>query len=214
MPNDPGSGELVIPVINLVQAKPSGSSVYIRVVIIDPEDDSLTPVVRYRIADTGGGVPGAWVEQEFLFTHRRGGISALNTNPVPTDELLEIEVAFKVTGGDYSDWSVTAPVSSAIDPDSPGPVTGASAIGGVGQATFNWTAPGAANYAGAVLYWNSTNTITGALRVSPPEYGAPGAPDSRLVTGITAGTRYGFIRGMNASGVVSTAVATGAFTVT
>jgi hypothetical protein len=214
VPNDPGSGELVIPVINLVQAKPSGSSVYIRVVIIDPEDDSLTPVVRYRIADTGGGVSGAWVEQEFPVYTPAGGYISLNTNPVPTDELLEIEVAFKVTGGDYSDWSVTAPVSSAIDPDSPGPVTGPSAIGGVGQATFNWTAPAAANYAGAVLYWNTTNTITGALRVSPPEYGAPGAPDSRLVTGITAGTRYGFIRGMNASGVVSTAVATGAFTVT
>lgn len=214
VPEDPGSGDLVVPVINLVQAKPTGSSVYIRVVIIDPENDALTPVVRYRIANTGSGSPGAWVEQEFPVYTASGGYVDLNTNPVPVNETLEIEVAFKVTGGEYSNWSTTATVSSVIDPDSPGPVTGASATGGVGQATFNWTGSVAANYAGAVLYWNTTNTITGAVRVSLPEYGAPGAADSRVVTGISSGTRYGFIRAMNASGVVSTAVATGAFTVT
>jgi hypothetical protein len=214
VPQNPDPGELVVPVVNLVQAKPSGSSVYIRVVIIDPEDDGLTPVVRYRVADTGSGSPGAWIEQEFPDFTASGGYISLNTNTVPSDEDIEIEVAFKVSSGLYSDWSITADVNSTIDPDPPGVVTGVSATGGVGQATFNWTAPASDNYAGVRLYWNTSNTSTGATPVSPPEYGAPSAADSRVVTGISAGTRYGFIRSINASGVQSSAVATGSFVVT
>jgi hypothetical protein len=122
VPVDPGSGELVVPVINVVQAKPNGNSVYIRVVIIDPENDALTPVVRYRLADNGTGNPGAWVEQEF--PDSKPGIPVvgyveLNTNVVPSDKLLEIEVAFKVTNGEYSDWSTTTTVTSTVDPVAP-----------------------------------------------------------------------------------------------
>jgi hypothetical protein len=205
------------PVINLVQAKPNGGSVYIRVVLIDPDDDSLTPVIRYRLANNGTGSPGAWVEQSFPDSVPgvpAVGFVELNTNVVPSNQLLDVQAAFRSAGGAMSSWSVTANITSIADPTAPGVVTAVSAAGGVGQATFNWTSPNSANYVGVNLYWNTTNTMTGATLVSPPEFGAPSTADSRVVTGISVGTRYGFIRSFNTSGVEAAAVATGSFVVT
>jgi len=120
VPTAPASEDIVVPVINLVQAKPSAGSVYIRVVIIDPVDTSLTPVVRYRVADIGGGVPGAWVEQSFPDAAPDLGFINLNTNVVPADTLLNVQVSFLTSGGASSDWSVTADITSTVDPTAPG----------------------------------------------------------------------------------------------
>ncbi len=57
VPAAPNASGVPTPVVNLVQAKANGGSVYIRVVIIDPANASLTPVVQYRVADIGAGVP-------------------------------------------------------------------------------------------------------------------------------------------------------------
>ncbi|WP_426235883.1 hypothetical protein [Pararhizobium sp. DWP1-1-3] len=217
VPTPPGSYSIPTPIINLVQAKPNGASVYIRVVLVDPATASLTPVIRYRLADNGSGSPGAWVEQ--TFPNAAVGVPVpgfidLNTNIVPSDKLLDVQAYYLSSGGTPSLFSVTANIISTADPNAPGVATGVSATGGVGQATFNWTSPNSPNYVGSNLYWNTTNTITGATQVSPPEYGAPSTADSRVVTGISAGTRYGFVRPFNSSGVMAAAVSTGAFTVT
>lgn len=115
--------------------------------------------------------------------------------------------------GTPSDWTAYQNLTATADPVAPGIVTGASAAGGVGQVTFNWTAPNSANYFASRLYLNTTNSFTGATLVAT-EYGAPAAADSRIVTGQSAGTRYGFIVSINASGVPATAVSTGAITIT
>jgi hypothetical protein len=217
VPTPPGASSIPTPVINLVQAKPNGASVYIRVVLVDPETASLTPVVRYRLADNGTGSPGAWVEQTFpdaAIGVPVAGFIDLNTNIVPSDKLLDVQAYYLSSGGAPSPFSATANIISTADPNAPGVATAVSATGGVGQATFNWTTPNSANYVGANLYWNTTNTITGATLVSPPEYGAPSTADSRVVTGISVGTRYGFVRSFNGSGIEAAAVGTGAFVVT
>ncbi len=142
VPGALGSDEIVMPVINLVQAKPSGSSVYIRVVIIDPEDDSLTPVVMYRVHDTGTGNPGAWVEQEFPDAPPSIGYIDLNTNTVPQDALLDIEVVFKGSNGSYGPRSITAQVTSTVDPVMPLVLTSFSntdAAPHLGRATLGFT---------------------------------------------------------------------------
>jgi hypothetical protein len=213
VPEAPNADGIVTPVINLVQAQAGNGTVYIRVIIIDPADDSLTPVVRYRVQDIGSGVVGAWVEQQFPDAPPSGGFINLNTNPVPTDQVLDVEAAFIGSNDSYSDWSPITSVTSTSDPTPPGVVTAVSVAGGSGQATFNWTAPNSQNYAGARLYWNTVNNFATATAVSPPEYGAPGAADARLVTGISAGTRYGWVVAINRSGIAATEVATGAFTV-
>jgi hypothetical protein len=201
------------PVINLIQAKASNNSVYIRVVVIDPADDSFIPVVRYRVADIGAGTPGAWIEQSFPGADPSGGYINLNTNTVPVDQELDVQVAFKAANGKYSNWSVTESVTSTADPTPPGVVTSPSATGGVGTATFNWTAPNSSNYAGAKIYWNTVDNFGTASYAGPPEYGASSSADSTSRS-FVAGTYYGWIVSINHSGIEGTAAATGTFTVT
>ncbi|WSG73091.1 hypothetical protein U8P80_16270 [Rhizobium beringeri] len=117
------------------------------------------------------------------------------------------------SGGASSDWTAYEIRTATADPTPPGVVTGVSATGGVGQVTFNWTAPNSANYSASRIYTNTVNSFSGSTLVAT-EYGAPSAADSRIVTGLTAGVKYGFIEAINASGVAATAIATGAFTVT
>lgn len=214
VPPRPNADDIVTPVINLVQSRGSGGSVFIRVVIIDPNDASLTPVVRYRVANNGSGNPGAWVDQTFQDASPSGGFIELNTQTVPVNQQIDVQVAFLASNNKYGDWSTLEQVTSIGDPNPPGVVTGASATGGAGQATFNWTAPNSPNYSGSRLYWNSADDFGSATLVSPPEYGAPGAPDSRVVTGIPAGTRYGWVVAINTSGIGASPVATGSFVVT
>ncbi|HEV7305203.1 hypothetical protein [Ensifer sp.] len=213
VPNQPAVSGIVTPVINLVQSKANGGSVYIRVVVIDPGDASLTPIVRYRVADIGAGVPGAWVEQSFPDAQPSIGYINLNTNTVPVNQALEVQVAYTSPGGAYSAWSTTESVTSTADPTPPGAVTGVSVTPGSGTATFNWTAPNSANYAGAKIYWNTVNNFGTATYLSPPEYGAPSSTDSASRT-ISAGTRYAWIVSINSSGIEGTPVATGSFVVT
>ncbi|UIK07798.1 hypothetical protein LZK81_20020 [Neorhizobium galegae] len=129
-PNVPGVPNVigvVTPVINLVQARPNGQSVYIRVVILDPEDASLTPVVRYRLADNGTGSPGAWIEQQFADATAVGGFVELNTSVVPTDKLLDIQAQFLSSGGAPGNWSITANITSTVDAVPPGTPTNMTA---------------------------------------------------------------------------------------
>ncbi|NTF69369.1 hypothetical protein G6L81_15810 [Agrobacterium rhizogenes] len=142
VPEALSSDEIVAPVINLVQAKPNGGAVYIRVVIIDPADDSLTPVVRYRVHDTGGGNPGAWVEQEFPDAPPAGGYVDLNTNTVPQDTLLDVEAAFIGSNDSYGPWSITAQLTSTVDPVMPIALSSFSntdAAPHLGRATLGFT---------------------------------------------------------------------------
>lgn len=229
IPPKPTIANIPTPVLTGVIAKAKSNTVYLVVSIEDPDHDDLSFAIRYRIKDAGAGSPGAWVEQVFNDqvwvldgvlpipipgTPVNGEPFTYATDPVPPDELLEVEAAFITARGKYGNWSSAFEVFSTADPVAPGVVTAVSATGGAGQATYNWTAPNSANYAGAVLYWNTTNTFGSATPVSPPKFGAPGAADSRIVTGITAGTRYGWVVAINRSGVAASPVATGSFTVT
>lgn len=115
--------------------------------------------------------------------------------------------------GTSSEWTEYQTLTATSDPVAPDVVTGEGAAGGVGEATLTWTAPNSSNYFGARLYLNTSNTFTGATLVAV-EYGAAGAADSHVVTGLSAGTLYGFIAAINSSGVAAAPVATGAITVT
>jgi len=213
VPPAANASDIPTPVINLIQAKANGGSVYIRVVIIDPEDGSFTPVVRYRVADADGlGTPGAWVEQQNPSAEPSGGYIDLSTGNVPADKVLDIQVAYIASNRRYSTWSVTETVTSTADPTPPGIATSPSVSGGVGQATYNWTAPNSGNYAGAKIYWNTVGDFGTASYAGPPEYGAPSSSDSS-VRSFAAGTYYGWIVSINRSGVEGSPVATGSFTV-
>lgn len=108
-----------------------------------------------------------------------------------------------------SDWTGYQILTATADGTPPGVVTGVSATGGVGDITFNWTAPNSGNYVGSRLYWNTSNTMVGATLVAT-EFGAPNTADSRTLGGFATGTYYGFVVAINGSGVAAAAVATGA----
>lgn len=116
-------------------------------------------------------------------------------------------------GGTPSGWTDYQTVTAVADPTAPGVVTGAAATGGAGQADFSWVAPNSANYAAVRIYVNASNSFSGATLVAT-EYGPPNIADGRVVTGLTAGTKYGFLVAINSSGVAAAEVATGSFVVT
>jgi hypothetical protein len=117
------------------------------------------------------------------------------------------------SAGARSDWTEYQVLTATADGVAPGVVTGVSGTGGAGQITFNWTSPASANYRGARLYWNTTNSFAGSI-LGATEYGSSSAADSRVVTGVSAGTRYGWVVAVNAAGTAASPVATGAVTVT
>ncbi|SOC45773.1 hypothetical protein SAMN05892877_117162 [Rhizobium subbaraonis] len=107
VPVGPDPDIVPAPVVNLIQVKEKGGTAYLRVVIVDPDEDSYTPIVRYRVADNGSGNPGAWLEQKFPEATASGGFVELATKPVPVDQPLQVQVAFEPSDGEYGAWSPT-----------------------------------------------------------------------------------------------------------
>ncbi|MGW9230559.1 hypothetical protein ACWGPT_06745 [Pseudorhizobium sp. NPDC055634] len=116
-------------------------------------------------------------------------------------------------GGTPSAWTDYQTVTAVADPTAPGAVTGAAVSAGAGQANFSWVAPNSSNYSAVRIYVNTTNSFSGATLVAT-EYGPPNIADGRVVTGLTAGTKYGWLVAINSSGVAAGEVATGSFVVT
>jgi hypothetical protein len=212
VPPRPNAEDLVTPVINLIQSVANGGAVYIRVVVIDPADSSLTAVVRYRVSNNGSGNPGAWVEQLFPDAAPSGGFLDLNTQTVPADQLLDVQVAFQGTNGKYSDWSTMEQVTSTADPTPPAAVTGVSVTSGEGQATFSWTGGNSANYAGAKIYYNTVNDFGTASYAAPVEFGGAATADA-AARDLDAADYFGWVVSVNRSGVEGAPVATGSFVV-
>lgn len=212
VPSKPNAAGLDEPVISNVAAIANNGTVYVRVTINDPADDSLTPSIRWRLADDGSGLPGVWTEIQFPDAVPTSGSIVLNSSALPADQATEIEAAFIDGTGRYSEWTSTEDVVTTSDPTPPGSVSSVSVSTGTGEATFNWTAPNSPNYAAARMFWNTVDNFSTASAVSPPEYGSAGSFDSRTFP-LTAGVRYGWIVAINRSGVPAAEVPTGAFTV-
>jgi hypothetical protein len=170
-----------------------------------PPRTSLLKRVRYRrIGATDWSELGVPASQNFLWI-----------NGLPPGDAYEAQVQFRTATANASDWVASIPASVVVSHIStpPGPVTSPSVTGGAGQATFSWAAPNSPNYVGARIFINTVNTFPGGSPAAE-EYGLPNAPDVRLVTGLTVGTKYGWIVSINANGDQASPVPTGAFTVT
>lgn len=196
----------------------------------EPEDFAVT----IEVEEVGGGSTAAFAEATFtlqnstfqyeLFWQPSAG-GAVQSVLGGAGEIV-LRTAYLADGVDYDFWSRTwsagvpsdatdppITLTATADPTPPGDVTGVSGAGGAGQITFDWTAPNSANYRAARLYWSATDDF-GTATLAATEYGAPNAADSREVSGISAGTRYGWVVAINGSGVEANPVATGAITVT
>ncbi len=181
--------------------------------VVDPGDASLSAAARYRIADIGGGVPGEWVQKSFGTFTAVGGYVTFVTDIVPANTSLEVQVAWITTTGKYSSWSPTVTVFSTADPTPPGDVVITSVITGVaGEVTINWTAPNSANYSRARILYNTVNNSSTASVSSPSEAGSANGSYGRTIH-LAAGSYFGWVQSVNASGVAGNLVPTGSFTV-
>lgn len=189
--------------IDTVTAISSGSSVRLRVVIVDPIREDLTPQVRYRIKDAGGGTPGSWVTQEFPDAGPSAGLIVMDTNPVTPDEELEVQAGFKATGGSSSDWRPEPPaeITSTVDTTPPQALLTFSASGGAGQFTANFGTENDSHLSRVAIYKvPSGGTLNRATHeVSRPAV-APGVAYALPITS-TAGTFDIYAEPLNVSGV-------------
>jgi hypothetical protein len=201
-------------VIDGVTPVASGGSVYFNVSIVDPADASLTPAVRYRVQDAGGGSPGNWVEKTYPDASPSGGFVSVSTDVVPGDTRLEVEAAWITTKGKYGQWSAIETAYSTVNPTPPAdPIVGGVIVGIPGQAGVTWTAPNDPLYVRARVYYSAVNNASTASYASPSISGAANGSYTKTIT-LSAGTWYAWVASVNASGVEGTRVPTGAFTTT
>jgi len=117
-------------------------------------------------------------------------------------------------GGTPSEWTDYILVTATADPVPPGPVTAVSVDTSTpGEAVFQWTAPNSSNYFACRIFINTVDDLATAT-LAATEYGPPSSVDLRTVTSLAPGTYYAWLRSINPSGVMSPAVATGAFNIT
>ncbi len=212
-PPKASAGNVPIPVIGSAVARASGGSVYLTVAIVDPSDSSLTPSVRYRVQNVGGGTPGNWVEKSIVDASASGGFITINTDVVPGDTWLEVQAAFITTKGKYSSWSATETVYSTVNQTAPSAVSVSGVITGIaGQATVNWTAPNDNLYAGARVYRNTVNNPSSATFASPSVAGSANGSYGKTIS-LSPGTYYAWVASINSSGVEGAKTPTGPFTV-
>lgn len=201
VPLNPSTPGLLVPVVNLIQVKSRDNSVYLRVDILDPQDDSLTPVVRYRLKDDGSGNPGAWVSQDFANATPASGVVKLNTNVVPNNEILQVEVAFKDADGDEGDWGIRNEILAAVDPTAPAAANALSFTGGQFSARAANTTASQGRTAYLTFKAGTTAQSFAAATLIDKLAASPG--DVRYVTPASAGgaTRRLWVQPENVSGV-------------
>lgn len=214
VPYAPNAEGIISPSVYSVAAVSNSSSVYLVIIIDDPEDRSLTPVIQYRVTDMGNGKPGAWVEQRFDDAKAdENGRITLTTGAVPTDNQIEVQVALIGGNGAYGDWSQTEDVSTIVNPTPPAPVDAVGVSVGSSEVHYSWRSPNDTNYAGARIYYNTVDNLFTASAFSPATYGAPNSDQSATKT-LAVGLWYSWIVSFNRSGIAGQAVATGPFEIT
>jgi len=170
VPPKPNAEDIITPVINLVQAVASGGAVYIRVKIEDPDDDTLDPIVYYRVSDTGGGVPGPWVQQRFTNPTPAGGYIILTTQTVPADTNIDVEVAFRASDGDIGNRTPTETVFTAVDPVAPTALTSFTQTASaphLGHAVFSIVTPNDAHIRTVRIYRKASGVTLNVAADTP-----------------------------------------------
>lgn len=209
-------GNAIPPVVNAGVPVPTGSTVTLRTEVVAGGASAAFAVAQWTYVNDVFIYEFEW-EPTSGSEPARSNYSAAGQTEVRSNYLADgAEYRFRLriwANGTPSAWTAYQTLTATADPTPPAIVTGAGVTGGSGQASFSWTAPNSANYGGVRIYMNTTNSMTGATLVAT-EYGPPNIADGRVVTGLSAGTKYGFVVAINKSGTPAAAVATGSFSVT
>lgn len=186
-----------------------GTAAQVEVDVDAPDRDDLTWYGRWKLsADV------VWNDQEYSDIDGSSVVTLL-IGLVPTNESVDVEVAYSTGDGRVSDFSPTETVSTSTAGLAPGPVTDVSASGGVGEITVNWRNPGATNYSYTRNYYGTTNLFGASTAFTPDDVAGALAVRTETYTGIAAGTYYVWSRSFSGTGTGSNPVlAAGTVTVT
>lgn len=190
VPAKPSADEAPVPTIDGVQVLSYPGGVMIRVTIIDPSRDDITPMTAWRLADDGSGSPGEWNEKIHEDWEVVGGLIALDIAPVISDQNVEVRAAFKAPNGVTGTWT-TPPeeVFTVLDPVEPVALTGFSVTGG-------------SKHLGHAPFTISTDEDDHLSRIAIYRVPAGGVLDknTHLVTrlyGVQAASTFGYVNGDN-----------------
>lgn len=200
-PPKPTQQGLPTPTIDTVTPVKTGATVALRVSIIDYQDSSLSPVVRYRLKDAGGGQPGPWVQKTFPNITPAAGLLVVNTDPVPVDSILEVQAAVVGSKGTVGPFSTTFEVSTSLDSVAPAALAAFGATGGAGQLTVNLTTAVDGHLSTVAIYRVPTG---GPITPRPAAVARPAASSGlsyAIQAPAPAGTWDIYAEPMNVSGV-------------
>jgi hypothetical protein len=152
------STDAIIPVIDAVSQVNYGTGYFIRIVLVDPVNTVITPVARYRIKDTGGGIPGAWVDQSFPDVVASGGFMILDTSFGGLSQAVEVSASYLDAAGVNMGW-VTPPLTLTPSGANPWSYSGTLTTAAV---TTMKSAGGAGikNYIGSGQIQNTSATVS------------------------------------------------------
>lgn len=167
------------------------SGVRIHLIVSAPDRADLTWQVRSRVS---GAI--TWDQREYDDIDPGPSVELL-TEFVGSGASIEVEVAYQVGDGRYSDWSATSTVSTSTSGLAPSPPTGLSATGATGSAEIDWTNP-STNFSFSRVYRGTSSSFGSASQVGGDISGGPGAADSFTDT-VAAGTYYYWVQAFSAS---------------
>lgn len=154
------------------------------------------------------------VDRFFRFRYAPTGLTTYQYFTTDMDELLaysalvddgaEYDVQWQTltASGRATDWSAIETITATADPTAPPALTAASATGGVGHATVDWTTANSVHQARVAIYRDPTTTKPGspvAVRLS-----GANTTDSFIDTPLAPGTWYFWAEPQNASGIAGT----------
>lgn len=195
------SSDLTTPAITAASASFSQdaaantSGVRVSLTIDAPDREDLTWYVRTRA--TGATT---WDERTYSDLDPGPSVSII-TEFVATDASIEVETAYQVGDGRFSDWSATSTVdtsTASLAPDAP---AGLSATGFTGSASIDWT-NSTSNFSYSRVYRGATSSFGSATLISGDIAGGAGSAQGYTDT-VAAGTYYWWVRAYSAAGAAS-----------
>ncbi|HEY1630791.1 MAG TPA: phage tail protein [Rhizomicrobium sp.] len=163
-----------------------------------PDRNDLTWSARWRKT---GAV--SWVEASYPSITAYPDV-VIDTDFVPADASIEVEVAYLTGAGSLSDWSPTTTVSTStsnVAPGAPSDVT--ESVSGT-DATIGWRNPTSSNFAAARVWRAAHGAGFGAAAdVSGAEPGPLGGTGSYLDAGLTSGAYDYWVTAENSAGTPS-----------
>ena len=167
-------------------------SASIRISVFGPVRDDLTWFARWKLAaDT------AWIETTFSDIAGTSPVELI-IGPVPVNASIDVQAAYALADGRFSEWNATENVSTSTDAIPPGPVTNFTATGDVGEALLEWRNPNSINFSQANIYRNTVNDFGTASFVAST-VGALGADQFYVDNPLAPDTYYWWITTENAT---------------